>query len=482
MYDVLVQRDADSRGDRQVRDRRRQRVDRPRRRRDRDVDPDRARAIARARAGPGPRRLRLHLHRHAALARAADDQRVHGGGQGDRPRPVRVSVDARLDPAAEHSADDPREPQPEVEIEGILPTLLDTRTMHAKEAIEILEENFGDRVFASRIRKTVRFAEAPVKGMSVLKYDPDGMAARSPTATWRRRCSHMASGKRASMREGPLADLFRRDEEVTGAAPAPSRRSRRRPPRPPRQAPEPTPLAAHAAGALRHAFSADHPGQPAWSARPTASPRRPPDARCRARAEPSGSRRRSPSCASSASAAAASTPSTAWSRREVDGVEFLAINTDVQSLQQSTADITLHIGADLTRGLGAGSNPELGRAAAMEDYDRIKALLKGSDMVFIAAGAGGGTGTGAAPVVARIARELGALTVGIVTKPFGFEGSRRATRPSRASRRCATRSTRSSSCRTTACCPCSTSTRRWSRPSASPTTSCARACRASPTS
>jgi cell division protein FtsZ len=111
---------------------------------------------------------------------------------------------------------------------------------------------------------------------------------------------------------------------------------------------------------------------------------------------------------------------------EVGGVEFLAINTDLQSLQQSTADITLHIGAELTRGLGSGSDTNLGRAAAMEDYDRAKALLKGSDMIFITAGAGGGTGTGAAPIVARIAREVGALTVAIVTKPFGFEGSRRA--------------------------------------------------------
>jgi cell division protein FtsZ len=111
---------------------------------------------------------------------------------------------------------------------------------------------------------------------------------------------------------------------------------------------------------------------------------------------------------------------------EIEGIEFLAVNTDLQSLQQSTADITLHIGPDVTRGLGAGSDPNLGRAAAMDEYDRIKALLKGSDMIFIAAGAGGGTGTGAAPIVARIAREIGALTVGIVTKPFGFEGSRRA--------------------------------------------------------
>ncbi|MEI2701620.1 MAG: cell division protein FtsZ [Baekduia sp.] len=110
----------------------------------------------------------------------------------------------------------------------------------------------------------------------------------------------------------------------------------------------------------------------------------------------------------------------------ITGVEFLAVNTDLQSLQQSTADVTLHIGPQLTRGLGAGSDPELGRQAAMEEFDRIKALLRGSDMVFIAAGEGGGTGTGAGPVVARIARELGALTVGIVTKPFGFEGNRRA--------------------------------------------------------
>ncbi len=111
---------------------------------------------------------------------------------------------------------------------------------------------------------------------------------------------------------------------------------------------------------------------------------------------------------------------------EVAGVEFMAINTDLQSLQQSTADITLHIGAGLTRGLGSGSDANLGRQAAMDDYDRVKALIKGSDMVFITAGAGGGTGTGAAPIVARIAREVGALTVAIVTKPFGFEGSRRA--------------------------------------------------------
>ncbi len=111
---------------------------------------------------------------------------------------------------------------------------------------------------------------------------------------------------------------------------------------------------------------------------------------------------------------------------EVEGVEFIAVNTDLQSLQQSSADVTVHIGVEITRGLGSGSDANVGRQAAMDDYDSVKALLKGSDMVFIAAGAGGGTGTGAAPIVARIAQEVGALTVAIVTRPFGFEGSRRA--------------------------------------------------------
>ncbi|MFL5823113.1 MAG: cell division protein FtsZ [Solirubrobacteraceae bacterium] len=110
---------------------------------------------------------------------------------------------------------------------------------------------------------------------------------------------------------------------------------------------------------------------------------------------------------------------------EIEGVEFLAINTDLQSLQLSAAHETLHIGDAVTRGLGSGSDPDLGRRAAHDEYDRIKSMLRGSDMVFIAAGAGGGTGTGAAPIVAHIARELGALTVGIVTRPFQFEGSRR---------------------------------------------------------
>jgi cell division protein FtsZ len=110
---------------------------------------------------------------------------------------------------------------------------------------------------------------------------------------------------------------------------------------------------------------------------------------------------------------------------DIEGVEFIAINTDLQSLQTSAAPTTLHIGDSITRGLGSGANPELGRQSAREEYDQIKAVLRGADMVFIAAGAGGGTGTGAAPVVAQIAREIGALTVGIVTRPFQFEGTRR---------------------------------------------------------
>jgi cell division protein FtsZ len=111
---------------------------------------------------------------------------------------------------------------------------------------------------------------------------------------------------------------------------------------------------------------------------------------------------------------------------QIPGVEFMAVNTDLQSLQVCTADVTVHIGAESTKGLGSGADPELGHRAAFDEQDKIKRLLKGSDMVFVAAGAGGGTGTGAAPVVARLAREVGALTVGIVTRPFSFEGSRRA--------------------------------------------------------
>ncbi|MDQ3823410.1 MAG: cell division protein FtsZ [Actinomycetota bacterium] len=109
----------------------------------------------------------------------------------------------------------------------------------------------------------------------------------------------------------------------------------------------------------------------------------------------------------------------------INQVEFVAVNTDAQQLQMSDAATKIHIGRDLTQGLGSGSDPAVGREAAEESYDQLRHALRGSDMVFVTAGEGGGTGTGAAPVVARIARELGALTVGIVTMPFKFEGTRR---------------------------------------------------------
>ena len=107
------------------------------------------------------------------------------------------------------------------------------------------------------------------------------------------------------------------------------------------------------------------------------------------------------------------------------GVEFIAINTDAQQLIMSDADVKLDIGRKLTRGLGAGAAPEIGRQAALDHCDEIEEMLRGADMVFVTAGEGGGTGTGGAPIVAKIAKDLGALTVGVVTKPFTFEGKRR---------------------------------------------------------
>src|SRR4030081_3849521 len=107
------------------------------------------------------------------------------------------------------------------------------------------------------------------------------------------------------------------------------------------------------------------------------------------------------------------------------GVDFIAANTDCQALQHNRAGTKVQIGAQVTKGLGAGANPEIGRQAALEDRDKILAALEGADMVFVTAGMGGGTGTGGAPVIADPARSLGALTVGVVTKPFVFEGKRR---------------------------------------------------------
>jgi cell division protein FtsZ len=264
----------------------------------------------------------------------------------------------------------------------------------------------------------------------------------------------MSSGKRerASMREGPLAELFRKTEQADPQPraatppeptrePAPPAEPARDYPHPSLGAPEPPAETGRQVPTpqerLRSAFSSDLPENILDAAPAPATP-------AAARVTPPPAPPREPAPAYDENPwSATSRPGNPVIRvvgvggagvnavnRMVDagvaGVEFLAVNTDMQSLQQSDADVTIHIGEALTRGLGAGANPELGRAAAMEDYDRIKHLLKGSDMVFITAGAGGGTGTGAAPIVARIAQEIGALTVGIVTKPFGFEGTRRA--------------------------------------------------------
>jgi cell division protein FtsZ len=274
----------------------------------------------------------------------------------------------------------------------------------------------------------------------------------------------MANAKRASMREGPLAALFRKTEgedapgaETQGGAPvsgepatsvspaasAPAPTARPADPQPAVEPAAPAreralPHPALGASApepreevriptpqerLRHAFSSEIPEN--VMERPTRRPVM--DEYVREHPAPMGVPATSgqPIIRVVGVGGGGVNAVNRMVEAEVEGIEFLAVNTDLQSLQQSTADLTLHIGAELTRGLGSGSDANVGRQAAMEDYDRMKALLKGSDMIFITAGAGGGTGTGAAPVVARIAREVGALTVAIVTKPFGFEGTRR---------------------------------------------------------
>jgi cell division protein FtsZ len=225
----------------------------------------------------------------------------------------------------------------------------------------------------------------------------------------------MGSGKRASMREGPLAALFRKTE-TDGIEDQPPVAEQ------PAERPTPTPQER-----LRHAFSTDVPGDMLAPPREDSRPREvpPPSAADYQWSAPREEQVSTPQIRVVGVGGGGVNAVNRMIEAEVAGVEFMALNTDAQSLQQSAAHVTLQIGADITRGLGSGSDPERGRAAAMEDYDKIKALLKGSDMVFITAGEGGGTGTGAAPIVARIAQELGALTVGIVTKPFGFEGTRR---------------------------------------------------------
>ncbi len=239
----------------------------------------------------------------------------------------------------------------------------------------------------------------------------------------------MSGGKRASMREGPLAALFRRTDED-----APPEQEQGQPATPPAQEQqldyqqdrysqpaEEEPQVPSPKERLSAAFAQDIPhnvmersGEPSREYRPRDEPRISRTAVHR------------PVLRVVGVGGGGVNAVNRMVEAGVEGVEFIAVNTDAQSLQQSAAHVTLHIGNEITRGLGSGSDPKVGQAAAISDDDRIKTLLKGSDMVFVAAGSGGGTGTGAAPVVARIAQDVGALTVGIVTKPFGFEGTRRA--------------------------------------------------------
>jgi cell division protein FtsZ len=236
----------------------------------------------------------------------------------------------------------------------------------------------------------------------------------------------MTTGKRASMREGPLADLFRKTTEDTSEpepAPHPSLDVDHHSPAPPPEAEAPTPRER-----LRSAFSSDVPQdmlEPASAAEPTTDVYARTERELDAETGFPGARTGGPVLRVVGVGGAGVNAVNRMVEADITGVEFLAINTDLQSLQLSAASETLHIGDGVTRGLGSGADPDKGRQAAREEYDRIKAMLRGSDMVFIAAGAGGGTGTGAAPVIAQIARELGALTVGIVTRPFQFEGTRR---------------------------------------------------------
>src|SRR4051794_6188869 len=257
----------------------------------------------------------------------------------------------------------------------------------------------------------------------------------------------MDRGKRASMREGPLSALFRSttemDEEQMAAPveppkPKPKPKAKTKPeppaeperitlPEPPAPAPAPrveriTPEPRAYEQRLRDVFSSDIPNN-IMEREPASRPRY---GREEPRAISTPQNVSHPVLRVVGVGGAGVNAVNRMIEAGIEGVEFIALNTDMQSLQTSRASELVHIGGELTRGLGAGSNPALGREAALESVDQIKALLKGSDMVFVAAGSGGGTGTGAAPVVAQVAREIGALTVGVVTKPFPFEGMRRA--------------------------------------------------------
>jgi cell division protein FtsZ len=231
--------------------------------------------------------------------------------------------------------------------------------------------------------------------------------------------------KRASMREGPLAELFRATEAAQQQA------ARKEEPA------EEAPSAAEKASAERAPAlePVEAPAEPAPEPPPEPSPREHPVVRyLEPVPEPPPRLHRAPRGETASYLAIIRVVGVGGAGLNaidrmmdagINQVEFVAVNTDIQQLQTSDAATKIHIGRELTHGLGSGADPEVGRRAAEESYDQIKHALRGSDMVFVTAGEGGGTGSGAAPVVARIAREVDALTVGIVTLPFKFEGTRR---------------------------------------------------------
>jgi cell division protein FtsZ len=241
--------------------------------------------------------------------------------------------------------------------------------------------------------------------------------------------------KRASMREGPLAELFRATE-------AAQRQQGKQEPEP---EPEPQAEAHSPVEPLEETVEHAPPFEPIVEAVPEPEPAPPaapkPDLRpveelprIDALPEPAPRLHRAPRAEPGAYLAVIRVVGVGGAglnavNRMIDAgisdVEFIAVNTDIQQLALTDAPVKIHIGRELTQGLGSGASADLGRRAAEESYDQIKRALRGSDMVFVTAGEGGGTGSGGAPVVARIARELGALTVGIVTTPFKFEGTKR---------------------------------------------------------
>jgi cell division protein FtsZ len=248
--------------------------------------------------------------------------------------------------------------------------------------------------------------------------------------------------RRASMREGPLAELFRateaaqRQAEKEGRDPAPDKQAAM-----PAEAPGAAPAAEPPEKTVEHVpeWADEAVTPPLPPSEPVRLPERapepkpePPRPKLEPLPEPPPRLHRVPEPGAYIAVirvvgvgGAGLNAVNRMIDADISQVEFVAVNTDIQQLQTSDAPVKIHIGRELTEGLGSGADPDLGRRAAEEAYDQIKRALRGSDMVFVTAGEGGGTGSGAAPVVARIARELGALTVGIVTTPFKFEGTRR---------------------------------------------------------